>query len=273
MVKLQVRNYYCLVTGLPELIFGQSKLPFGLGEFLAELDSALLPHHREMANLLLLPRDNQNLLRLAEQREGKWAPLACFGEEEMRQMLKEGAGLPEYMHEFYQAHKANTPIKAGQSWDTQLARLYFDYALEQSQGFLHQWFTLERSLRNVLAAWNLREYKLQCQEPFVGDEELAAALSKSRARDFGLGQALPYLDKLLPILERGNALESEMAIDRVKWQFIDTQTLFDYFSIETVLGYMLQLQMLERWLQLDAQRGKQRLQAHLDEIAQKIQPS
>ncbi len=265
------RDYFYLISSLPEIVLDQSRAPFALADYVTQLEDNLEPKDFQQVRLLLRPHDNRNLLRLLSGEGGQWEALGAFTESEMREALKAEAGLPAYMHRFYHAYQNEAPLKASQSWENQLTGLYYAHALEQAEGFLHDWLAFERDLRNMLAAWNIRRYGLNGEGQLIGQSETVEALQKSRARDFGLTTDHPYLSKLLTELERDDLMAREKAIDRVQWNYIDEQLTFHYFTIEVALGYLLQLRMLERWLSLDPQAGQERVRNFISEMEQKIE--
>ncbi len=263
------RNYYYLVSGLPDIVPEQSKTSLTLPELVAELNAFLDPDDIHLLELLLLPHDNHNLLQLLRKTDAPWHALGRYSREEMEEKRREPGKLPSYMHRFVQAYEEDTPLWHGLSWKNQLIRLYYDYALDQTEGFLHEWFRFERNLKNFLTAWNIREYEQAADGQLIGEDEVVKALQKTHARDFSLSNELEYVDKLLQALERDDLLERERAIDRIKWNFIDEKNTFHYFSVEVVLGYFLKFQMLDRWLRLDAERGTRRI----DQIIQQLENS
>ena len=48
----------------------------------------------------------------------------------------------------------------------------------------------------------------------------------------------------------------EKKIDLLKWQWLDDNTFFKTFDIESVFAYLLKLEMIERWVVLDKARGE-----------------
>ena len=273
MSQLQKRDYFYLISSLPEMVLDQSRAPFTMVEFVAQLEEALEPPDFLQVRMALRPHDNNNLLLLLGEGKGKWDGLGAFSESEMQDCLKAEQGLPDYMHRFYQAYQSEQPVTPGQSWTNQLTGLYYESALAETEGFLNDWLGFEQGLRNFLTAWNIRSYELSNEGQFIGQSEAIELLKKSRARDFGLSAEYPYLNKLLSELERDDLMVREKAIDRVLWNFIDEQLVFHYFSIEVVLGYLLQLRMLQRWLSIDPQVGQERVRSFISEMEQKIELS
>lgn len=265
------RNYYYLIAGLPDIVLEQSKAPFSLAELLAELRARLHPDDFALVERLFLPHDNHNLLQLTLKTEGSWDPLGKYPREEMEEKLKEPGQLPAYMDQFYQAYRLDAPLWKGLSWEHQLTRLYYDYVLAHSEGFLHDWFTFERNLKNILVAWNSRAYEVPMQGQLIGENDLTAALQKSHARDFGLSRDVDFLEKLLQALERDDLMERERAVDHLRWNYIDALNTFHYFTVEVVLGYLLKFRLLERWLRLDPERGTAALKQRLQELEDSVE--
>jgi len=254
----QQQEYYYLIAGLPDIVLEQSKAPCTLAELVDELRDNLQPEDFEQVQLLLLDLDNHNLLHLLQKKEADWEPLARYSQEELETGLKEEAEyLPKYMHHFAEAYRNEQPIWPDLSWENQLTRLYFDFALAKTQGFLHDWFTFERDLRNLLAGWNSREYELSLEGQLIGENDITHAIQHNHSRSFGLERELDYFDRLEHVLEQDDLFEREGDIDRLRWQFIEQHTTFHYFTVERVLGYFLQFRLLLRWLELDPKRGQQ----------------
>jgi len=264
------RNYYYLISGLPDILLEQSKAPFSLDELLAELQATLHPEDFALVRFLFLPNDNRNLLNLTLKREAPWDQLATFSREELEEGLKEPGQLPAYMDQFYQAYRLDAPLWKNLSWEHQLTRLYYDFALEQTEGFLHAWLTFDRTLKNILAAWNARTYELPLEGQLIGNDDVTAVLYRSQARDFGLSRDVAFIEPLLHALERDDLLERERAVDHLRWNYIDELNTFHYFSLEVVLGYLLKFLMLERWLKLNPERGKQALRDRIQVLEDSV---
>lgn len=250
------RHYYYLIAGLPELTPEQTKAPFSVTEFVEMLEESLHPDDLRLARLLFLPYEDALLLDLARGAQTPAHPLSRFSREELEERLKEPGQLPAYRYRFYDAFRNEEPLWADLSWENQLTRLRYEYLLEETEGFLHDWFAFELNLQNILVAWNSRHFELPLGGQLVGENEVSAALGRSHARDFGLANDHPYVDRLLNALEGDSILQCEKTIDHIKWDFIEASNTFHYFTLEVVLGYLLKLMMLERWLRLDAEAGR-----------------
>ncbi len=267
---IEQRNYYFLIAGLPEIVLEQSKAPFSLSELVEELRANLHSDDFALVELILLANDNQNFLSLLQKKAAPWRTPCCFTEASLEAGLKQPETLPFYLQQFYEDFKNQTPLLPGMSWENQLAARYYDYALARTEEFLHQWFTFEQQLRNVLARWNVRQFKLPVVQPLVGQNDVTEMLERSQSRDFGLAKDLPFVEKLLTALERGNLLEREKAIDRIRWNYLDELRTFHYFSVEVVLAYLLQFMILQRWLRFNAEQGVRLITEKIQELENKV---
>jgi hypothetical protein len=107
----------------------------------------------------------------------------------------------------------------------------------------------------MLTAITCRKHGLDKAEYIVGDNEVAEALRTSNARDFGLSDEVEYLPELQRIAEETDLMVREKKIDLLKWKWLEEQTFFKTFDIESVYAYLLKLEMIERWVTLDKETG------------------
>jgi hypothetical protein len=112
-------------------------------------------------------------------------------------------------------------------------------------------------MRNVLTALNGRKFDMDVTDDIIGDSDIEHALRKSRTRDFGLANDVDNLEALIQLHEIPNLLERELKMDTMRWNFLDEATFFNYFTIEKVLAFVIKVFIVERWLSLDADKGKE----------------
>ena len=62
-------NYYCLVTGLPDLSLDDGKLNYTVANFKTELYPQLSKEDKKLIDLFYLKFDNENLLKLLKDKE------------------------------------------------------------------------------------------------------------------------------------------------------------------------------------------------------------
>lgn len=249
------QQYYYLVAGLPDLLPEQDKLPFSRLEFREELREHLTPDDFRRLCLLFLPIDNRNLLHLLQKDGVPPHPGGLYTIEQLEEARRDPGLLYPYLHTFLRAYTDDAPLRAGMSWENQLTELYYDSVIAEGGDFLRAWMLFDRDLRNLLAALNIRRHQLPLEGQLIGHNHVVDAIIHSHAPDFGLSQEYPFVEKLIRLEEEADILQREWEIDHLRWDVIDELNTFHYFSLEVILGFVLRLEMVERWVHLDPDRG------------------
>ena len=141
-------------------------------------------------------------------------------------------------------------------WEDRLSSLYYEYAMKRSNAFISSWFELNLNINNILTALTCRKYKLDRANYIVGDTEISRKLRESKARDFDIGDSLEYLPSVLRIAEETDWLQREWKTDVLRWEWLDEQILIKIFDIDSVMTYILKIEMLERWSNYDKVTGE-----------------
>ena len=137
-----------------------------------------------------------------------------------------------------------------------LAQYYYEWAERSSSSFLREWFRLNKNIRNILAVHTCRRLGWDPTHYIVGRGRVEEQLRTSKAKDFDLGEELPYLGEVLRIAEERDIARRERLIDLLKWHWMDEWTFVRVFDIDNVLCYYLRLSILERWSELDEATGE-----------------
>lgn len=262
------RNYYYLVAGLPDIILDQKKLGLSIAEFREELSNHLHPDDYKLVELLFLHSDNHNLLNLLLKSDNDFEESGKYSRDVLEEEIKEPASLPDYMQKLITAYKSETPVFEGLPWEDQLTWLFYNYLGSCSNKFLREWFEFDLNLKNIVAGFNTRKHKLKGDKYFIGDNFVVQAVRKSTLKDFGLGNDFEHMERLITIQENENLLEREKAMDTMRWDFLDDRNTFNYFTIEVLLAYVIKLQMVQRWLEMDYETGKEMFRKLLDQLEQ-----
>ncbi|MBR5298142.1 MAG: DUF2764 domain-containing protein [Parabacteroides sp.] len=259
-------KYYCLIAGLPDITLEDSKLTYSVADFREELDGILTDADKKLIDLFYLKFDNKNLLAYINQSESNPEPRGRIAYDELDalfQALREeekppkNHRIPPYFESFLRLYLENEEKenKVDVSWEDRLAALYYAYAMKNSNPFVVAWFELNLNINNMLTAITCRKHNLDKAAYIVGDNVVAQALRTSNARDFGLSDELEYLPELQRIAEESDLMLREKKIDLLKWKWLEEQTFFKTFDIESVYAYLLKLEMIERWVTLDKETG------------------
>ncbi len=261
-------QYYYLVTGLPELTLEDNKLNHTVADFKAEFYPLLSGSDKRLVDLFYLQYDNRNLLTLLKDNAAAIDPRGMFKAEQFLDVIRQYKeddgvisathGLPKYMVAFivdYFRQKEGDATVDEIALEDKLSALYYSHAMKCRNAFVSSWFEFNLNVKNILSAINARKFKIEILQVIVGDTPVCEALKTSNARDFGLAGELDYLDEVLKIGETHNLIEREKKVDQLKWKWMEDKTFFEYFSIERLYVFLLQVELVERWLSLDKDKG------------------
>ena len=135
---------------------------------------------------------------------------------------------------------------------------YYAQCEKSKSGFLAGWAVFDRTLRNIIAALTARSKGIAPADVVVGGGDTVESLSRSSASDFGLRAEIDYMDAVLSaVADDSNLLEKERRIDMIRWDKSEELTAFDYFNIDAVLAYLVRVNIVHRWMGLDAATGRQ----------------
>ena len=271
-------NYYCLVTGLPELSLEDGKLSYTVANFKTEIYPELSKSDKKLIDLFYLKFDNQNLLALLKDKEAVVdTSLGNFSADELLGVIasfKEETApdkkFPSYFYEFSELY-LNTPEEERFGIEDKLHGFYYHYAMKCGNKFVSDWFELNLNVNNILAAMAARKYKMDVTKVSVGTNFVAEALRSSNARDFGLADDLEYFEQLTRINDTVDLVEREKKIDLLKWNWMEDNTFFNYFTIEKIFVFLMKLEMIERWVSLDKEKGNEMFRKLIDQLKDEVQ--
>lgn len=260
-------KYYYLIAGLPNIALDDSKLAYSVTEFRQELNGMLSGADKKLIDLFFLKFDNKNLVAFAKKPDCDPDERGSITYDEFNDLFKalkdeeklpKNDHIPPYFTEFFKLYQASEgkEEKKAISWEDRLAALYYAYALANSNRFVADWFELNLNINNMLTAITCRKFGLEKADYIVGENEVAESIRTSNARDFGLGDTVDYLPALQRIAEEPDLMIREKKVDLLKWEWLDENTFFKTFDIESVFAYLLKLEMIERWVTLDKVTGE-----------------
>ena len=272
------KSYYYLVASLPELTLEDNKLSYSVADFKSEFYPYLSSDDQKLIDLFYLKFDNANVLKLIQDKDAVIDLRGNFSLEQLNEFLaeiKEGGEInpkefPSYLSQFIVEYYSETTDK-DILWEDRLASLYYAFAAKCSNKFIASWFDYNSNINNVLVALIARKYKWDISQSIVGDTEICESLRTSGARDFGLSAEVDYLDNLIKISEISDLVEREKKLDLMRWNWMDETTFFNYFTIEKIFVFLIQLEMIERWLSLDKERGNALFRNIIDGLKNEVQ--
>jgi len=264
-------QYYYLISGLPDISFDDIKSLYTVQSFKKELDELLSKQDIKIINSLFLKYDNDNLLLFLNNKDAVLDKKGTLShkdfidlvqsvkvEEDTEEKKSLNKNIPDYLKSFVIDYLTGIDALTSMFWEDQLSGLYYDYLSKSPNIFIQRWAEFNLNIYNILIALACRRKKEDPSLFIVGNNEIATMLCKSNARDFGItAEIFEHIENVKRIDEETNILEKEQKIDLLRWQWIENEIFFNYFTIERITAFLLKLQMLERWLSLNEERGKQ----------------
>jgi hypothetical protein len=266
------KNYYCLVAGLREYALDSDTKGFNAREIIAEILEEVSSGDAEAVRLLYGYYDCENIIALRAGRSA-YNPLGNIPAEELEQEMASPQALPKAMAKVLKDYAATESeetegVDLSLGFERALLTAYYEECARSKSRFVRQWSEFDRTLRNVAAAAVARSKDRRVDSVTVGKGDVVAQLQRSSAADFGLRGELTYVDAILAAVnDEQNMVEKEHKIDLIRWEHAGELASSDYFNINAILSYLVKINIVARWSQLDPKRGRamlDRIMAELD---------
>jgi len=258
-------QYYYFIAGLPDFSFDSMKLPFTVEEFSVMLNEVLKPGDKKLLSKYFLTYDNDNLFNLLKNKDAMLNLMGKLSREELLAVVEKvredlpvsNEKIPPYFEEFISVWLGDDVHDESKLWEDLITSLYMDYGIDVKNSLISGWFELNLNIGNILSAIYARKYGMDVTKVIVGNNTVAKIIRENAGvRDFGLEQELDYFDLIQRISEEPDLYERERKIDHFRWNWLEENTVFDYFNIEQIFAYLCKLQILERWVSLNAEEGE-----------------
>lgn len=275
-------NYYYYISGLPDLQPDNYKAAPALADLAEELDAVLSKKDKSLLDIFRRRYDNDNLLRLLKDKDAEVSPLGTLTRDEWLQLIelmdnsdelhrpKDKRLLPYVLKFYVDSQTENQEKETGFSEDY-LSSLYYDYAMKSSNEFVSRWFEFNLNVNNVLTALACRKYGWDIKSAVVGENNIARIIRNSTSsRDFNLKNEVEYFDTLVSISDTQDLLERERRIDALKWNWLEDNTFFNYFSVEKILVFWLRCELLHRWDNLTMEEGAEIFRSMINDLKKDV---
>ncbi len=271
-----MNTYYCLVAGFPDISLDDGKLSCSVSDFRTDVYPQLASSDQKLVDLFYLKFDNQNLISLLKDKEAPVKTEGTLTGEELLALIETVRNgdipdkkYPAYLSEFVSQY-INLASEDLYKAEDLLASLYYQYAMSCKNQFISEWFEFNLNVNNILSAYTARKYKLDVASVIVGNTPACEQLRTSNARDFGLGDTIDYIDQVQRISETEELVERERKIDMLKWKWLEEHSFFYYFTIERIFVFLMFLDMTERWISLDKQKGYELFRQMIENLKEEI---
>ena len=268
-------NYYCLIAGLPEIDFSDSHPGYSMDELVEQLHESLTPWDaRLMANFFFLQRDCKNLVGYLKDPEAELMYQGAYTREQYKDLVKSAEEMNFNVHRYpsflsiFAREWAFNKDKKGYFPEDEILYLFYKYAIDNcSNKFVREWYQMNMDINNILTAILARKYGWNIADYIKGEGEVQEKLREENTPDFGLSREMDYMKELIQIAEQDDPVKKEKMIDALKWLWLDDNTFFEPFGIESVFAYMCKLEMQYRWANLDVEKGKESFEQIIENLS------
>ncbi|MFI3277750.1 MAG: DUF2764 family protein [Rikenellaceae bacterium] len=262
-------QYYSLVAGLREYALDSEAKGFDAKAIVEEILAELSAKDAQVVRLLYTYYDCENIVACRASR-GMHNPLGNLSREEIEEQLISPTLLPSKIAHVIQSYSKGEDLTSGERFEKMLFGAYYAECEASKSSFLKAWSTTDRNIRNVAAAVIARGRDITIDSVVVGEDDIVEQLTSSSAADFGLRGELSYLDAIIAAInDEGNMVEKEHKIDLIRWGEASEMSEFDYFNLNTILAYLVKINIVARWSALDAARGREMFNSLIKELGAK----
>lgn len=257
-------NYYCLMTGLPDISLENTKKDVSFSDLRESMDFELSKKDKKIVSYFFLKNDCSNLVKLLKDPEAEIDDNGNFSKEQYADLIAAEGELdddvisfPKFMKDFVCEYPANKE-KDGYFPEDDILYRFYQYASETCPNeMVKNWYKLNLDTTNILTAilardngWNIAQY-------IKGENDVTEMILANSSKDFNLSREYDYMTAIMDIVDCTDPVMKEKKMDAFKWLWLDDQTFFDSFSIDVLFAYICKLDMLVRWDKLDVEKGQE----------------
>lgn len=272
-------KYYYLISGLPELSLDDHKLSYDVATFREELYPQLSAKDQKLIDLFYLNFDNINLLKLLKNPDQELDATGIYTKEQLLDFIasvkyademEAPKGHPAYMEEFLR-HYFSDENDDELLPENLLTGLYYQYALGTKNKFVRSWFQFNQNINNLFIALSGRKHDFKFRDQIIGTDEVSDQIRNSNARDFGISSSIDYFNTIVRFIDENDLANREKMMDQMRWKWMEELTFFNYFTIERVFVFLLQIDIIQRWLKLDKEEGNRYFRKIISSLKDEVQ--
>lgn len=245
-------KYYFTTSMLPPISIGE-KPEMNFEELEELLQENLLPKDYEQTKILKRFYDILNIR--AFWKNDELDPHGNFNVNELEEAVLDHIGLPGYVNDFLDTYKSKEerlkhfPL---------LISKYFRDEVKNGNKFVKEYLEFERKLQLVLVGFRAKklgrslEKELQFENP--NDDIIAQILAQKDAEDFEPPEAFHDLKQIFKDYQ-DHPIKLYQSLFEYRFHKIEEMMGNDPFSFSKILGYLLELMMAEKWMELDEKKG------------------
>ncbi|MBD78656.1 MAG: hypothetical protein CL840_07040 [Crocinitomicaceae bacterium] len=262
------KNYYGLVSGLQNLVVGK-KDDLSPADFRDFLSAQLLPEDYYQLLLLYYKYDNQNFTE-AYFKTNEFNSNGNLSEEELGGIFKNKYSEDIYFSVLLDKIDLEQNNLTRFELEHILTQHYYDFVAENGIDFLVRWSEFELTLQNLTVVYALRNLKIDDDNQFIKGGYFSG-LELKRINVADLDRQYPHLKRKYEALEITDPIQRKLKVDQIKWDFLDENSFFQYFTIEKILAYTIKLNHLEVWKEIDNNEGSILLDNYVQQVNNELE--
>lgn len=144
---------------------------------------------------------------------------------------------------------------------------FYTEALAHPCKFVREYFRFDLNLRNAKVRYLNRQLGRAPETDILtgaatSDNEDKADIDGYLFRSGEFEESSMVQD----VLEGSDLIAREKGLDDIVWQKADSLSTFHYFDLTAVLAYVTKLHIVDRWLALDKEQGRELFRKLVDEV-------
>ena len=116
---------------------------------------------------------------------------------------------------------------------------------------------------------DISDFKGAMQE---ANRSIKLANSEFKAASSGMDDWSDSTDGLTAKLKQLSSLHDAQRrkLDVLKWEWMEENSFFDYFTVEKLFAFLVKIQIIERWITLDAEAGGEMLRGMIRQLKEEV---
>ena len=244
-------KYYFVTTLLPQLTFGVSpEINSRELDFILKLNLTTQDWHKVIVIRRLC--EIENIRRFWQKKPIE--PGGNYDEKEIEEHLLHLEGYPSYVYEFMERYPDTTERVRH---FPELLHTFFTIEIANSTGFVHDYLLFEWHCRLIFTLLRAKELKRDVEKEFLL-ENLEDPFIEQLLQQNGTTFELPTPFQPIKIFfesHKHQPLALHLAIAEWRFDFINNMVGWHTFDIDCILGYVVELGIIEQWMKLDRKKG------------------
>ena len=144
---------------------------------------------------------------------------------------------------------------------------FYTEALSHPSRFIREYFRFDLNLRNAKVQYLNRQLGRAPETDILTGEATEDNEYKADIDGYVFsGGEFEEAAAVESVLEESDLISREKGLDEVVWQKADSLSTFHYFDLTAVLAYVAKLHIVDRWLALDPEKGRELFRKLVQEV-------